>query len=603
MSRLVLGARSRGISANQVLIGAGLIVVLAVGSQVLASRLAIPALIVLLPVGFLAGALTPDVDPVRLLGPVFQPLVTLAVSVILYDAGLGLNLGKLAAADRSVVVRLLVFGVSLSWAATAACGLVLLGMSIRAAVMLGVILVVSGPTVVNPLLAYVRPEARLRRLLAWEGSLIDPVGGILGAVVFHAVSASTRPHVPDQLRQFSSSFAVGIIGGVAGVAVLYLALSILRLPEVLGTNVQLATVIAVAAGCDVLRQESGLIAAIVMGLAVSNLTWFDIPARRPFFETLVQLIIGLLFISIGATITPDSLQGVLLPTAGLVAVLVFIARPFAALISTLGSGMRGAERNFIAWMDPRGIVAAATASAFAIPLIFKGVDGADKILPVTFLVIVSTVALYGLTAKPVARLLKVLEAARARPLLVGGDPWVIDLGRSLRTAGLDVLMWAGHERQRRQITQAQLNLAPGELLASATGEGAELEGITAVYLLTEEDDFNALAATILRGDAGGEDAAGPSVYALAPPSADHGVVAPFTDGDRLFGSGISRASLDRRYERGARIDAVPSDGTVPGGYDMLFVVDHAGRLEPATEKATPRPRPGDTLVLLARDES
>ena len=474
----MLGARSRGISANQVLIGAGLIVVLAVGSQVLASRLAIPALIVLLPVGFLAGALTPDVDPVRLLGPVFQPLVTLAVSVILYDAGLGLNLGKL-----------------------------------------------------------------------------------------------------------------------------YLALRILRLPEVLGTNVQLATVIAVAAGCDVLRQESGLIAAIVMGLAVSNLTWFDIPARRPFFETLVQLIIGLLFISIGATITPDSLQGVLLPTAGLVAVLVFIARPFAALISTLGSGMRGAERNFIAWMDPRGIVAAATASAFAIPLIFKGVDGADKILPVTFLVIVSTVALYGLTAKPVARLLKVLEAARARPLLVGGNPWVIDLGRSLRIAGLDVLMWAGHERQRRQITQAQLNLAPGELLASATGEGAELEGITAVYLLTEEDDFNALAATILRGEAGGEDAAGPSVYALAPPSADHGVVAPFTDGDRLFGSGISRASLDRRYERGARIDAVPSDGTVPGGYDMLFVVDHAGRLEPATEKATPRPRPGDTLVLLARDES
>ncbi len=603
MSRLVLGARSRGISANQVLIGAGLIVILAVGSQVLASRLAIPALIVLLPVGFLAGALTPDVDPVRLLGPVFQPLVTLAVSVILYDAGLGLNLGKLAAADRSVVVRLIVFGVTISSAATAACGLVLLGMSVRAAVMLGVILVVSGPTVVNPLLAYVRPEARLRRLLAWEGSLIDPVGGILGAVVFHAVSASTRPHVPDQLRQFSSSFAVGIVGGVAGVAVLYLALRILRPPEVLGTNVQLAAVIAVAAGCDVLRQESGLIAAIVMGLVVSNLTWFDIPARRPFFETLVQLIIGLLFISIGATITPDSLQDVLLPTAGLVAVLVFIARPFAALISTLGSGMRAAERNFIAWMDPRGIVAAATASAFATPLIFKGVDGAEKILPVTFLVIVSTVALYGLTAKPVARLLKVLEAARARPLLVGGDPWVIDLGKSLRTAGLDVLMWAGHERQRRQITQAQLNLAPGELLAAATGEGAELEGITAVYLLTEEDDFNALAATILRGEAGGEDDAGPSVYALAPPSADHGVVAPFTDGDRLFGSGISRASLDRRYDRGARIDAVPSDGTVPGGYDMLFVVDHAGRLEPATEKATPKPRPGDTVLLLARDES
>ncbi len=222
--------------------------------------------------------------------------------------------------------------------------------------------------------------------------------------------------------------------------------------------------------------------------------------------------------------------------------------------------------------------------------------------PVTFLVIVSTVALYGLTAKPVARLLKVLEAARARPLLVGGDPWVIDLGRSLRAAGLDVLMWAGHEGQRRQITQAQLNLAPGELLASATGAGAELEGITAVYLLTDQDDFNALAATTLRGAAEADDGAGPSVYALAPPSRDHGVVAPFSDGDRLFGSGISRAALDRRHDHGARIGAVPSDGTVPGGYDMLFVVDQAGRLEPAAEKATPKPRPGDTLVLLARED-
>ena len=417
------------ISTNQVLIGIGLIVLIAVGSQVIASRLAIPALIVLLPAGFLAGAFTTDVDPVRLLGPSFQPLVTLAVSVILYDAGLGLNLSKLAPHDRSVVTRLIIFGVTISWAVAAIGGLVLLGLSVRAAVMIGVILVVSGPTVVNPLLAYVRPVARLRRVLSWEGSLIDPVGGILGAVVFHAVSASTRPHVSDQLTQFGSSFAVGIIGGVVGVGVLYLLLAVLRLPEVLGTNVQLAAVVAIAAGCDVVREESGLIAAIVMGLAVSNLAWFDIPARRPFFETLVQLIIGLLFVSIGATISPDSLEDLLLPTAGLVAVLVFVARPVAALISTLGSGMPAAERTFIAWMDPRGIVAAATASAFSASLVAKGVGGAAKILPVTFLVIVTTVALYGLTAKPVARLLKVLEAIRARPLLVGGAPMGDRLGQ------------------------------------------------------------------------------------------------------------------------------------------------------------------------------
>jgi len=133
-------------------------------------------------------------------------------------------------------------------------------------------------------------------------------------------------------------------------------------------------------------------------------------------------------------------------------------------------------------MAPRGIVAAATASTFGVGLVAKGIGGASKILPVTFLVIVVTVTLYGLTAAPVARRLHVGRPGRTRPLLVGGNAWVIDLGLALRSAGLEVLMWAALDGQREQISQAGLELAPGELLAAATGRGARLEGITAVLL-------------------------------------------------------------------------------------------------------------------------
>ena len=175
----------------QILIGVGLIIVLAVGSQVLASRLRIPALIVLLPVGFTAGALTSDVNPEQLLGPAFQPLVSLSVAVILYDAGLGLDLRKLKGHTRRVVIRLIVLGVLVTWVLAALVAAPLLGMSRGAALMLGIILVVSGPTVVGPLLDFVRPAERLQRVLIWEARLIDPVGGILGALVFHAVVAST----------------------------------------------------------------------------------------------------------------------------------------------------------------------------------------------------------------------------------------------------------------------------------------------------------------------------------------------------------------------------------------------------------------------------
>jgi len=276
------------VTSNQVLAGVGLILVLAVGSQVLASRLRIPALILLLPAGFVAGAVTTDVNPQRLLGPAFQPLVSLSVAVILYDAGLGLDLRHLRGHTRRIVTRLIVAGVPITWAFAAVFTGLLIGMSQRAALMTGAILVVSGPTVVGPLLGFVRPTERVQRVLIWEGSLIDPVGGILGAVVFPAVLASTRRGVGYQFGQFLVGIGTGVAGGVVGIAVLWFLLRKLRLGEVLGTTSQLASVVAIAAACDIVRDDAGLIAAVVMGLAVANMRGFDMPSRRPFFEALVQ---------------------------------------------------------------------------------------------------------------------------------------------------------------------------------------------------------------------------------------------------------------------------------------------------------------------------
>ena len=583
----------------QILIGFGLIILLAVGSQVLASRLRIPALIVLLPAGFTAGALTGDVNPQHLLGASFQPLVSLSVAVILYDAGLGLDLRKLKGHTRKVVIRLIVLGVLITWVLAAAVAAPLLGMSRGAAVMLGIILVVSGPTVVGPLLGFVRPTERLQRVLIWEGSLIDPVGGVLGALVFHAVSASTSKGPGSQLAQFLLSVAVGLAGGVAGAALLWLLLRKLRLGEVLGTNAQLAAVVGVAAGCDALRDDTGLIAAIFMGLALANMRGFDVPARRPFFETLVQLIISVLFISISATVTPQSLRHLIWPTLVLVAALVIVARPVAAFAATLKRDLPKGERAFIGWMAPRGIVAAATASTFGAGLAAKGIGGAAKILPATFLVIVATVTLYGLTAAPVARRLRVGRPDRTRPLLVGGDAWVIDLGLALRSAGLEVLMWAALDGQRERISQAGLELAPGELLAAATGRGARLEGITAVLLLTNEDDFNALAAVLLPTSVDGR------VYRLAPQRPSHGVVAPYTGGEILFRKDLTRRAVTDRYADGARITAQRADGapaaghgTLSAGQDLLFLVRTDGHLAAVTRDDTPVPRAGDTMVSL-----
>jgi hypothetical protein len=366
---------------------------------------------------------------------------------------------------------------------------------------------------------------------------------------------------------------------------------VLRLGEVLGTTAQLAAVVAVAAACDVLRDDTGLIAAIIMGLAAANLRGFDIPDRRPFFETLVQLIIGLLFISISATVTPASVRHLILPTVGLVAVLVLVARPLAAWAATLRTDLTRGERGFVGWMAPRGIIAAATASTFGVALTAQHVAGAQKILPVTFLTIVLTVTLYSLTAVPVAQRLGVTRPARTRPLLVGGDPWVIELGTTLQSAGLPVLMWAGAETQRSQIRDAKLELATGELLAAAA-DGALLEGVTMVLLLTGEADFDALASTMLQGNVDGP------VYRLQPPSPGHGVVAPYTGGKTLFGAKLTGPVVAQRYADGAHIAARRGGDPTPAASEVLFVIRADGQLIPVTGDTTPAHEDADTTVFL-----
>ena len=402
-------------STNQILLGVALTLVLAVGAQVVAARLRLPALILLLPLGFGAGAVTDVVHPDQLLGPAFEPLVSLAVAVILYEAGLGLNLRELVGHHRRVVRRLILLGVPVTWLSGALVAMWLLGLSQPAALMLGAVLVVSGPTVVGPLLVAVRAAPALRRILGWEGALIDPVGGILGAVVFSGIVASTHAGPRQQVVHFATSALIGVAGAAVGSALLWLVLRVLRVDEVLGTVVQLAAVVSVAAVCDVVREDTGLFAAIGMGLAMGNLPGLRETDRRPFFEPLVQLIIGVLFISISATVTPASLRHLVLPSLGLVAILVFVVRPVVALLSTAGTPLTWGERAFVGWMAPRGIVAAATASTFGSTLVEHGVGGAQRILPVTFVVIVATVTWYGLTAPPVARRLGVTEGPEPGP--------------------------------------------------------------------------------------------------------------------------------------------------------------------------------------------
>jgi NhaP-type Na+/H+ or K+/H+ antiporter len=390
-------------SASQIFLGIALTVGFAVGCQIVATKLRIPAIILLLPVGFAAGALIPAVNPDKLFGAAFPPLVSIAVAIVLFDGGLDLVRGEIEVEDRGIVRRLRGLGIPITWAGAGLLGGLLLGLSTQAAIMLGAILIVSGPTVVTPILEAARPGKRLTSILGFEGTSVDPIGAIIAVGVFQILVSHHSHAVLAGAAGFAGRIGIGLLGGAIGVAILWVLLKKLKLRGVLGAEAILATVIAAAGICDALQSDTGLVAAIFMGIVIANWPGLHLSKDRPQLKTIVQLIIGVLFISISATVTPASLKGVLWPSLVLVVGLVLLVRPLVALASTVRTSLPRNERIFVGAMDPRGIVAASTAANFSAPLIALGIAGAEKLLPATFLVIVGTVAIYGLSATPLAK--------------------------------------------------------------------------------------------------------------------------------------------------------------------------------------------------------
>ena len=400
------------LSPQQILLAVVLVVGLATLCAALAPKLRVPSLLLLLPAGFLLGLLAPQFRMDAILGGAFPIAVDLMVAVILFQGGLELGTIKLQHSDRSVVRRLVWIGAPLTWILGSLLAHYILGLSWSLAFLLGAILIVSGPTVVTPILNFARPESRVRGILMWEGTMLDPIGGIFAIVIFQVVRLSTQDSPLDAVVSLIFSFAVAIGVALAGIVVAVLACNAVRGNATVSTQVILGAVIASAALADVLAEESGLLTALLMGVAarpIAKRLNGSIDLAMPFFETIVAFGLGILFVSIAALVPSPEVGQVALPAIGMALLLIFIGRPLVAAICTSRAGLSRPQRVFVAWMDPRGIVAAATASSVSATLVAAKVPGAGELLPAAFIIIAVTVTVYGLTAAPVAKALGIRE--------------------------------------------------------------------------------------------------------------------------------------------------------------------------------------------------
>ncbi|MEX2466707.1 MAG: sodium:proton antiporter [Gemmatimonadota bacterium] len=475
-------------SHSELLIGIAAIFVLGTGAQWISAKLNTPSILLLLIFGFIAGPVTGLVRPDEMFGELFFVLVPLAVAVVLFEGGMTLSIADIRA-HHGVVRRLITTGVLVTWGVAAGAAILILELDPGMAVLLGAVVVVSGPTVVGPLLRSVRPTHRVRTVLNWEGILIDPIGATLAVIVFDILIAgggSLRGGLGTALATLGVGSAVGLIG--AGTIVLLLKQYLI--PDRLQASVALALIVAAFAVSDLIRAESGLLAVTLMGIALANQQFVAVDRIMAFKETLRDLLIAGLFIMLAARLDIQDIASVGWSEVLFLSVLVFLARPLTAFISTMGSDLSFRERLFVSWVAPRGIVAAAVASVFAIPLEQQGIADAERLVPLTFFVIIGTVALYSLTAKLVGRALGVVDQSPGGITIVGANPVARGLAKSLAANGVDVRLVATNHSE---LTKARLE-GLDAVRASVLDEKAEENSEGIMLIATPNDEFNVLAA-------------------------------------------------------------------------------------------------------------
>lgn len=575
-----------------------------VGAQWIAWKMRVPAIILLVAGGLIVGPFTPDalIRP-GASGEIVQIIVSLCVAVILFEGGLSLQRGELKAAPG--VERLVYFGVPLAFVFGSLAAFHIGGLTYPVALVFGAIMVVTGPTVILPLLRQAALNRRTASYFKWEGIVNDPIGALLAVLLFQFfVYAGEGDALSVVINGLGRALLAGLVLGGLGGWAMGRAFQAAQVPEYLKSPVMLTAVLIVYVSANHLQREAGLLAVTIMGIVVGNMHLPGLQDMKRFKEYITVILVSVVFVLLSAGLTPESLARLDWQAFLLVAVILFLVRPAAILLATLGSDMGWPDRLMLAWIAPRGIVAAATAGVMGPGLVEAGYDTAELLLPLVFAVIFATVVLHGLSIGPVSRLLGLSSPARDSVLIVGASPWSVELGRTLKDLGLKVLMADGSWHNLRAARLAGLPVFYGEILSEFAEESVELAHVQTVLCATDNDAYNSLVCTALAPDIGRD-----RVFQLAMGSAfdtdPRGVSAGLT-GNVAFNSQAEYEWLWERHVEGWQFSKTRitdeytySDllGDLPGDAMKTLILRDERKVRFIRAGAEIEPEPDDVLVF------
>ncbi len=607
----------------------GLVPLFGILSQWLAWRFKVPAIVFLLLMGLGLGqwvsidqtllAVTGVQDP-SVPAQLLFPLISLSVAVIMFEGGMSLKISELQEAGGSVL-RLTTVCVLLSWGLTTAALYWVLGLHLHLAALLGAIFVVTGPTVVAPLLRNIRPIPKVASMVKWEGIVVDPIGAVLAVLVLEQMRLASTGEYPIATAVWTlvATCAVGLIIGLLAAAVLTVVLARYWVPDYLHAVLILAVVMATFAISHWLRPESGLITVTVLGIAMANQRLVSVRHIIEFKEHLGVLLISCLFIVLGSRL--DVSQILALGWRGLAFLILLIAviRPTSILIGLWRTNTTWKERLFLSFLAPRGIVAAAIASLFALklqalssaePNLEIYADQAGQLVSITFLVIIGTVTFYGLAAAPLAKRLGLSNADPQGLVIAGGEPWVRELAAVLHKQGVPLILVDTNYHNISAARMLGLRASCASILSDSIHEQADLSSAGRLLALTSNDEINLLACSEYAHQFGRA-----NVFQLPLNTKEAGnrtTVRLHLPGRVLFDGSLNAQSIKAKLNDGYEFRATTL--TQEFGWEQflsahgpaaqpLFVLDTKRQLQIVSGELRKPPPPKHTIISLVRRKS
>lgn len=587
-----------------------LILALGVGAQWLAWRLRLPAIVLFCAAGLLFGPVFGLVTPSETLGDIFRPTVSLCVALILFEGGLSLHWYELKTAAGGVK-RLVSLGAVFSFflGALAAHGIGNLRWPV--AWVFAAIIVVTGPTVIIPMLRQARLNKRTAAYLKWEGIINDPVGALLAVLLFQYFVISGGDEELVIAGLLLALAAAAFLGAAAG-WVLVRAFHTGGVPEYLKAPVMLASVMVVFVLANHIQHEAGLAAVTVMGLVMGNSDLPSMEELRKFKEYVVLILVSTVFVMLTADLDPMLIARLDWKTVVMLVSVMILVRPLAIFLATIGTDLKWQDRVLLGWIAPRGIVAAAVAGVFGPEMAAAGYADADLLAPLVFVLVLATVIAHSFTIGPLARRLGLTVPANT-VLVVGASPWATALCRMLyKEMEVPVLLVDSSWHRLRDARLDGIPVLYGEILSEAVQQSLELSGIRCVLAATSNDAYNALSCRHFSSDLGRE-----RVFQLPPYSdedeeraARRAVASPLT-GMGAFADDAHYESLWRKQVQGWAFTKTRITETygwesyladISGKALQVGLVRNGKQLTLHSTKAPVRPKPGDIVISYAPPE-